>query len=1311
MKNKYSSIFNNLPVMRTGSRVSRWGTLLMLPLLMLTLNVFAQSSTINTLTLGTGYNGSNNSGSNSFITFAVENNSGQDLKITEVGNWCQTLHNGTQSTLYYSSTSLGGSVNLTSAAWNQVVTQTVTGVTGSGIHPVLSNISFIVPDGAVYRIAIATNASQNNYSTGSPSPNNFTIAGMTLYTGNHQFGSNGNVGYASSNNPRFFTGYITFEPAAYGSNNAGVKELTEPVPRICAGNHPISARIFNGGTNPINNVTVEWELDNVPQTPVNYNTTIPVGGSAEINLANSVAFTTTPRQVKVWTSMPNGVVDTVTGNDTIDVPVRTGLSGVYTIGATGDFTTVVDAADALTQWGVCGAVTMNIQSGTYTGQVTLDNVDGVSAANSITFQSISGNPADVTVSAPAPSSGHVWLLKDMSYVTLKGMTITSTAPGDGFVVHLDGNVSQDSILNCVINSTGTTSGSDAAGIYGLDITGGNNAIIGNTINSGYYGIRYEGVSTSNKLGETVIENNIINNAYRYSTYFYYTDDLKFRNNEISSLNIGTHDGMRTRYCDGGFEVINNKITITGTSGTKYGVYNYYNDATASNLGLFVNNTIAIDNGSSIARGIYSYYSRYQNFINNSVSVNTTNTSSWAGRFYYNSNSYRYNKIFNNVFSNVTGDGYTLYIYRVNYNNEWDYNNIHSGSNKLVEMGSPSGTFNSLDQWVAAEGQDEHSISYDPGFYSTTDLRPDPNNPASWSLNGRALHIQGNNADIDNNTRVETRVNGVPDIGAYEFEPEVIPPLATATPATADPGDTQVFTFGQREVARIKWGVKAPLATVEVRQYSGEKGNGVAAAANPFGSMYFHTDIKSTATGDAYDVDLNVDYMDIWLGDINNEADLRMAHKVLNHNWRVYNNNLSASNATSNDLDVQSLHLFGSFTGLENSSIPSAFVRPDGRVVFCIGDTVKLDAEPANGSYYKWYLNGTAIQGAEGAGYTSYTARQAGSYSVEITVSGKTIESVPLPISTIAAPNAVIAANKQLTYCIGNGLMLNAGTTPGVTYQWMLNGQDIAGANSSVYQVDQAGDYTVRVDNIGCASVSTTTNVAAGPLNVNIGNDTTFCEEPNVFVNLDAGFPGASYTWSTGATSQTIQASQSGTYWVRVDGGPNCLDADTIQVNIDPLPAAQGISFVQNGNDYKFFAKGTQNVSGYMWIFSDGTSSTVPSPEKTVAGDLYVRLVVFNACGTDTLQLGWPLTVKDVVDESAVSVYPNPASNNINVSVNADVEIKQLTIVNSIGATIKQVADIDGNKYTMDVANLAAGHYTIRIITNNGMVAKPFNIIR
>src|SRR5690606_16946 len=137
--------------------------------------------------------------------------------------------------------------------------------------------------------------------------------------------------------------------------------------------------------------------------------------------------------------------------------------------------------------------------------------------------------------------------------------------------------------------------------------------------------------------------------------------------------------------------------------------------------------------------------------------------------------------------------------------------------------------------------------------------------------------------------------------------------------------------------------------------------------------------------------------------------------------------------------------------------------------------------------------------------------------------------VPVTVSTIAPPNALISANGPLTYCVGNGLTLDAGSATGVKYQWQLNGNNIPGATGNTYPISQAGNYTVVTTNIGCSSTSTPTQVGSGPLTVDLGNDTSYCEIKNVLMKLDAGYPGAKYLWSTGDTSRTIEVKKGGKY--------------------------------------------------------------------------------------------------------------------------------------------------------------------------------------
>src|SRR5690242_19520801 len=76
------------------------------------------------------------------------------------------------------------------------------------------------------------------------------------------------------------------------------------------------------------------------------------------------------------------------------------LSGEFVIGASegADFATVTDAANALKCGGVSGPVNFLIEDGTYNERVSLSAIAGSSAFNTITFESKSGNSADVVIS-------------------------------------------------------------------------------------------------------------------------------------------------------------------------------------------------------------------------------------------------------------------------------------------------------------------------------------------------------------------------------------------------------------------------------------------------------------------------------------------------------------------------------------------------------------------------------------------------------------------------------------------------------------------------------------------------------------------------------------------------------------------------------------------------------------------------------------------------------------------------------------------------------------------------------------------------
>jgi hypothetical protein len=241
--------------------------------------------------------------------------------------------------------------------------------------------------------------------------------------------------------------------------------------------------------------------------------------------------------------------------------------------------------------------------------------------------------------------------------------------------------------------------------------------------------------------------------------------------------------------------------------------------------------------------------------------------------------------------------------------------------------------------------------------------------------------------------------------------------------------------------------------------------------------------------------------------------------------------------------------------------------------------------------------------------------------------------------------------------------------------------------------------------------------------VNLGPDVRGCEIKNTPYIIDAGHPGAKYSWylngnNTGDTTQKIAVFKgTGNYTVIVDAGPGCLAKDTVTMQIDPLPSVVGISYVKAGNSYTFSASGVQNATSYLWIFNDNgviTTSTSQNPAaKSFTSNMITQLVVCNSCGCDTTNIvDWATGINNPNNEGyEVSLYPNPAKDKVTLSVTGNVTFGDITVLNSIGEVVYKENAGNVKSRDIDVSMFANGHYMIRANTSNGAITKPFNIVR
>lgn len=707
--------------------------------------------------------------------------------------------------------------------------------------------------------------------------------------------------------------YTVSSPAP---NNASVAAFVAPN-NFCAGTHDIKVKIKNTGSTTLNSVYVNWTVDGVAQTPIYWNSSLDtVGGSmyrndTTITIGSQSFSGGISKTIKVWTSLPNSVTDTVNNDDTVTVTRMASLIGNFTIGgSTPDYATVAAAVSDLNNYGVCGPVTFDIRNGTYSGNYDLGNIAGTSATNTVTFKSESGNRNNVILSNNSASTANFILkLNNTKFVTFKNVSFTALNTSYANVVEFAGTASYNTIDSCKLTSaTATATNTDIVCVYANDLTGGNNKVSNCDLLNGSYGVYWYGTSTTVLTDNNTFENNTVTNAYYYSMHFYYNNNLKVKGNSITTNSAyASHVGIRTYYSDGQQEITNNYVNIPAL----YGMYLYYNDATVSAPSIIANNEIIVG-GTGAANGIRSYYSSNQKFYNNSVRINSTSTTGYAGYFYYSSSSYINNTIRNNIFSNM-GGGPACYIYNATAatGNTFDYNNYYKTTNAtLIQEASPTSTAHqTLNAWRTSTNQDRNSVNYYPSFMGTSDLRPNANDSLSWALNGLGTQIAGSIEDRQGNFRSSNFVNGTPDIGAYEFTPNVMPSRATVIPATPVAGGTQSFVYGSDTIAKITWDITStPPTSIEARLYQGVYPPGVDSTIHSSLNAYW----SFNAPAGSYNYQAKLFYRNTWLGSNSSESDLIGALKASSSAWASTSNNSIDTNL--NIMTLSSLYDIGDLTG-------------------------------------------------------------------------------------------------------------------------------------------------------------------------------------------------------------------------------------------------------------------------------------------------------------------------------------------------------------------------------------------------------------
>ena len=239
---------------------------------------------------------------------------------------------------------------------------------------------------------------------------------------------------------------------------------------------------------------------------------------------------------------------------------------------------------------------------------------------------------------------------------------------------------------------------------------------------------------------------------------------------------------------------------------------------------------------------------------------------------------------------------------------------------------------------------------------------------------------------------------------------------------------------------------------------------------------------------------------------------------------------------------------------------------------------------------------------------------AGTYSVDITDSEGCTTSCSVVIKGSSSPTCSI--NKTDTSCgFDNGsatVQVTGGQAP-YTFLWSTgdNTQTISGLSAGTYSV-------VVTDAYGCTTnCSVYIQNSSSPTCTIYSTDAT-CGYPNgsATVNAFGGVGPYTYLWNNGATTQTVNNLDAGTYTVIVTDSEGCTTDCYVTITNTTSPtcsiyATNTTCGLDNGSATVYASGGS---GSYTYLWSNG--ATTPTIDNLPAGNYSVVITDSNGCTTD-----------------------------------------------------------------------------------------------
>jgi len=872
------------------------------------------------------------------------------------------------------------------------------------------------------------------------------------------------------------------------------------------------------------------------------------------------------------------------------------LSGNYTIGTNGDFTSINQAIDSLTTKGISGPVVMNILPGTYNGPITIGNINGTSANNTVTFQSANGDSTSVVLTFTTYPSAYYLMSISSDYININKLSFYLMCSFGNAGTTLGINSDYCKITNCIFTG-GSSNYYILIHITGADL---NNTIIKNNIIKGLYkyGIRLS--SNWNSGYNNVIENNILTGNYYNTEQGLYLvrqksaiekNNILKNNNDVRIYDCSANTIFSNNNIDGNFKIVN----CNGSS----------TDHTLISNNFFLLKKNWYKPSVNIEDCSYIYF--YNNSLSDSGSINT-----YAFQIKNSSNC----TIKNNIFYDRA--------YGVLYYYDQGNTNIISDHNDFYTNGYYGKTYNSstpaisLTAWKTMSGKEANSININPSFYSDSDLHL-----GNAAMDGTGVSLVQVTNDIDGEPRP-----AIPDMGADESNFSLIDAgvvsleYNTYLPDSIcgyDIIDSIKIIVKNRGINTINFSTDSMLINLTLSgpiNSTFQKYISTDSLLKDSIREYLITPTVNMSIGGTYSISATIsiaadsnalnDQSTVYsatnykietlpyLQDFENFTDGLSGNYIENdfkegwgksanysHNWThyttfkvkkgaFYTNSMGPAydhtTLSTNGKWIYSDHYIDdtvtmkmwtpciNFTNIQHPVL-SFWYHLHGQ--YLTYDTLYIDV--FNGSSWDLgiYSIGGQHQSAAGAPWQQATVDLSTYTNMQVTIRFRVehrnqhyaimaIDDVALD----AMPD--VALGNDTAICNGDTLLLGFPQKVGYTYQWKEMSSGLQVGQGSYYNASQSGIYVFKATNSMGIFASDTIVLTINPLPTpDLGPDTTICNNTSIMLSTTNSY--LSFLWQDSSTAPIFivdSTSGSGNYWVRVENSNHCFGRDTVTITLD-----------------------------------------------------------------------------------------------------------------------------------------------------------------